>query len=225
MAVFVYSRSARSCEFASSRSYSKSSKLLGFDVRFSEVRYRSSHLSASRWRGGRPLEPVGVEVAEPRRVRERRGGRAVAVARLAKLGRASGGRGAGSRENLRWRSRWLLDMFPGKAVSPSLLVRPGRGLGLVVAPTAATSEASRSPPVRGSPSRSLPISTLCNRRLLCRRCRSCRTRLMIRSSSSSPRTSAWEKSSRRRLSWYWNGGHKLDRPRLKVLCLEVEPSR
>lgn len=90
MAVSVYSRSARSCEFASSRLYSKSSKLLGFDVRFSEVRYRSSHLSASRWRAGRPLEPVGVEVAEPRRVRERRGGRAVALARLAKLGRASG---------------------------------------------------------------------------------------------------------------------------------------
>lgn len=191
MAVLVYSRSARSCEFASSRSYSRSSKLVGFDVRFSEVRYRSSHLSASRWRAGRPLEPVGVDVAEPRRVpRERRGGRAVAVARLAKLGRASECRGAGSRENLRWRSRWLADMFPGEAVSPSLLIRPGRGLGLVVAPPAAASEASRSPPVRESPSRSLPISTLWSRRFLDRRCRSCRTRLMIRSSSSSPRTSA-----------------------------------
>ena len=191
MAVLVYSRSARSCELASSRSYSKSSKLVGFDVRFSEVRYRSSHLSASRWRGGRPLEPVGVDVAEPRRVpRERRGGRAVAVARLAKLGRASEWRGAGSRENLRWRSRWLLDIFPGEAVSPSLLVRPGRGLGLAVAPPAAASEASASPLVRGSPSRSLPISTLCSTRFLERRCRSCRTRLMIRSSSSSPRTSA-----------------------------------
>lgn len=191
MAVLVYSRSARSCEFASSKSYSRSSKLVGFDVRFSEVRYRSSHLSASRWRAGRPLEPVGVDVAEPRRVpRERRGGRAVAVARLAKLGRASECRGAGSRENLRWRSRWLVDMIPGEAVSPSLLTRPGRGLGLVVAPPAAASETSRSPPVRESPSRSLPISTLWSRRFLDRRCRSCRTRLMIRSSSSSPRTSA-----------------------------------
>lgn len=191
MAVLVYSRSARSCEFASSRSYSRSSKLVGFDVRFSEVRYRSSHLSASRWRAGRPLEPVGVDVAEPRRVpRERRGGRAVAVARLAKLGRASECRGAGSRENLRWRSRWLVDMFPGEAISLSLLVRPGRGLGPVVAPPAAASEASRSAPVRESPSRSLPISTLWSRRFLDRRCRSCRTRLMIRSSSSSPRTSA-----------------------------------
>lgn len=191
MAVLVYSRSARSCEFASSKSYSRSSKLVGFDVRFSEVRYRSSHLSASRWRGGRPLEPVGVDVAEPRRVpRDRRGGRAVALARLAKLGRASECRGAGSRENLRWRSRWLVDMFPGEAVSPSLLIRPGRGLGLVVAAPAAASEASRSPLVRESPSRSLPISTLWSRRFLDRRCRSCRTRLMIRSSSSSPRTSA-----------------------------------
>lgn len=192
MAVLVYSRSARSCEFASSKSYSRSSKLVGFDVRFSEVRYRSSHLSASRWRAGRPLGPVGVDVAEPRRVpRERRGGRAVAVARLAKLGRASECRGAGSLENLRWRSRWLVDIFPGEAVSPSLLVRPGRGLGLVVAPPpAAASEASRSPPVRESPSSSLPISTLWSKRLLDRRCRSWRTRLMIRSSSSSPRTSA-----------------------------------
>lgn len=191
MAVLVYSRSARSCEFASSKSYSRSSKLVGFDVRFSDVRYRSSHLSASRWRGGRPLEPVGVDVAELRRVpRDRRGGRAVALARLAKLGRASECRGAGSRENLRWRSRWLVDMFPGEAVSPSLLVRPGRGLGLVVAAPAAASEASRSPLVRESPSRSLPISTLWSRRFLDRRCRSCRTRLMIRSSSSSPRTSA-----------------------------------
>lgn len=176
MAVLVYSRSARSCEFASSRSNSRSSKLDGFDVRFSEVRYRSSHLSASRWRAGRPLEPVGVDVAEPRRVpRERRGGRAVAVARLAKLGRASECRGAGSRENLRWRSRWLVDMFPGEVVSPSLLVRPGRGLGLVVAPPAAGSEASRSAPVCGSRSGSPPISTLWSKRFLDRRCRSWRT--------------------------------------------------
>lgn len=102
MAVFVYSRSARSCEFASSRSYSRSSKLVGFEVRLSVIRYRSRYLSESLWRVGRPLGPVGVEVAEPRRVpRERRGGSAVAVARLAKLGKASGCRGAGSRENLR----------------------------------------------------------------------------------------------------------------------------
>lgn len=191
MAVLVYSKSARSCEFASSKSYSRSSKLIGFEVRFSEVRYRSRYLSESLWRVGRPLEPAGVDVAEPRRVpRERRGGRAVELARLAKLGRASECRGAGSRENLRWRSRWLVDMFSGEALSPSLLIRPGRGLGLAVAPPGASSEASRSQMVSESPSGSLPISTLCSKRFLDKRCRSRRTRLIIRSSSSSPRTSA-----------------------------------
>lgn len=108
MVVLVYSKSARSCEFASSRSYSKSSKLLGFGCLCSGCRYLSINRSGL-CRDGRVLEPPRLDkLLELRRLfKLRSGGREAApLVRLAKLGSwVSDRRGAGSRENLRCRSR------------------------------------------------------------------------------------------------------------------------
>lgn len=109
MVVFVYSRSARSCEFASSKSYSSSSKLLGFGCLCSGCRYLSMNLSVLCCRVVRLLEPPRLEkLLELRRLfKLRSGGREAApLVRLAKLGSCcSDRRGAGSRENLRCSSR------------------------------------------------------------------------------------------------------------------------
>ena len=103
----VKSRRARKCEFASSKVWSRSSKL-GLVLRWSvEVRYLSKYLSLGRYRLGRP-EPPGPDIVgallDPSDLSGGNDGVPL-DAKAGYCGAVSVFLSCGSLENRRWRSR------------------------------------------------------------------------------------------------------------------------